>query len=142
MRFIQVVLPLAVLAMPVAVMAGEAPCKNAQFCDAVLAAYPNAIKGCHGLKTKDNVIYAHYVAEVKQSSKDEVTVVFKDYDGKDMTKIKFAPGDATAKVDGQTVPFAKMREGTQLDFYIPQDKWGLYAYPGGPEMAIISREDL
>ncbi len=142
MRFIRVVLPLLLLAAPAAVMAGEAPCKDVNFSDAVLAAYPNAIKGCHGLKEKDNVVYAHYVAVVRQANKDEVTVVFKDYEGKDMTRIKFAPGDNTAKVEGKEIAYAKMREGTTLDFYIPHSKWGLYAYPGAPEMTIISREDL
>lgn len=142
MRLVRTVLPLVILAAPMAVMAGEAPCKDVNFSDAVLAAYPNAVKGCHGLKEKDNVVYAHYVAEVKEANKDEVTVVFKDYEGKDMTKVKFAPSDNTAKIDGQNVAFAKMREGTKLDFYIPHNKWGLYAYPGAPEMTIISREDL
>jgi hypothetical protein len=135
-------LPLALLALPAGTMAGDAPCSDVNFSDAVLAAYPNAVKGCHDLKEKDNVVYAHYVAEVKEANKDEVTVIFKDYKGKDMTKVKFAPGDATAKIEGQTVAFAKMREGTKLDFYIPHNKWGLYAYPGAPEMTIISREDL
>lgn len=142
MRFTRFALPLVLLAIPAAAMAGDPPCKSVNFGSAVLTAYPNAMKGCHAVKVKDNVVYALYVAEVKKASADEVVVVFKDYEGKDMTKIVFAPGDATAKIDGKTIEFAKMDEGTKLDFYIPQDRWGLYAYPGSPEMKVISREDL
>lgn len=142
MRFIRSILPLALLVVPVAVMAGDPPCKNVNFGEAVLSAFPNAMKGCHAVKVRDNVVYALYVAEVKSANSDEVTVIFKDYEGKDMSKVKFAPGDVTAKIDGKTIQFANLSEGTTLDFYIPQDRWGLFAYPGAPELKIISREDL
>lgn len=130
------------LAVPVALIAKDAPCKDVKFGDAVLAAYPNAVMACQGIKVKDNVVYAHYIAEVKGANKDEVTVVFKDYEGKDLTKIKFAPGDATAKIDGSTVEFARLREGTKLDLYIRESKWGIYACPGAPQMTILSRVEL
>jgi hypothetical protein len=135
-------LPIALLAVPVAAMAGDPPCKNVTFGSAVLTAFPNAMQACHGVKVKDNVVYAHFMGEVQSASSDEVAVIFEDYEGKDLARIKFAPGNAAAKIDGQTVPYAKMKEGTKLDFYIPQDKWGLYGDPSGFEMKIVSREDL
>jgi len=142
MRVNHRLLPLALLAVPIAVMAGDPPCKSVNFGSAVLTSFPNAMQACHGVKVRDNVVYALFIAKVQSASSDEVSVIFEDYEGKDLTRIKFAPGDATAKIDGETVPYAKLEKGTKLDFYIPQGKWGLYGDPNGLEMKIISREDL
>ena len=142
MRFIRSVLPLALLVAPAAVMAGDPPCKTINFGEAVLSAFPDAMRGCHAVKVRDNVVYAQYAATVKSANSDEVTVIFQDYEGKDMTKIKFAPGDVTAKIDGKTVQFANLSAGTKLHFYIPQDRWSLFSDPGSPELKVLSREEL
>jgi len=142
MRMFSKVLSVVLLAIPAIGLAKDAPCTDIEFSPAVLAAYPNAIEGCHGITEVDGVIYAHYVAEVQDANKDEVTIVFLDKDGKRVSKVKFEPADATAEINDETIRYAAMKKGTKLDFWIPYSSWGLYAVPGGTEMVIISREDL
>ena len=134
----------AMMTVPAIAMAGESEgCKNVNFSQEVLTAFPNATKTCRDIKVKDGTVYAHFVAEVVDANKDAVTVDFLDSTDKGVVRVKFAPADdATTMIDDQKVKYSNLKKGTRLNLYIPQSQWGIYAAPGGTSMPIISREDL
>ena len=66
-----------------------------------------------------------------------------DKDDKAMSKIVIAPKEgATVKIDGKDVKAANLKKGDKVSFYIPHDRWGLYADPNSTPINIVSREDL
>jgi Cu/Ag efflux protein CusF len=111
----------------------------------VLKAFPNASKGCHSVMMKNNEAYAKYVAEVESVDKNtkEVTLHMLDTKEKAFSKVVIAPKEgATVKIDGKDTPVAKLKKGDKVSFYIPHDRWGLYADPDSTPITIVSREDL
>jgi hypothetical protein len=134
----------AMMAVPAIALAGDdTGCKNVNFSQEVLTAFPNATKTCRDLKVKNDTVYAHFVAEVVDANKDEVTVDFLNSSDKGVVRVKFAPSeDATTMINDQKVKYSNLKKGTRLNLYIPQSQWGIYAVPGGTSMSIISREDI
>lgn len=117
-------------------------CDNVNWSDEVLKAFPNAKRGCQKILLKDEVVYAQYKAEVVSGNKEGVTVHLKDHDGKNMTKLKLAPSDDVVQVDGKDTKFRDLQKGTELRFYVPHNRWGLYSAPGGPALEILSSEPM
>jgi hypothetical protein len=117
-------------------------CDNVNWSDEVLKAFPNAKRGCQKIVMKDEVVYAQYKAEVVSGDKEGVTIHMKDHDGKNMTKIKLAPSDDVVQVNGKDTKFRDLQKGTELRFYVPHNRWGLYSAPGGRALEILSSEPM
>jgi hypothetical protein len=43
---------------------------------------------------------------------------------------------------GKEMSFSDLRNGNKLDFWIEQNRWGLFSKPGSFSLKILSRRDL
>ena len=111
----------------------------------VLKAFPNASKGCHSVMMKNDQPYAKYVAEVQSvdSKSKEVTLHMLDtkdkaiFEGRDRAQRRCIRQDRR-----QGHRSRKLKKGDRVSFYIPHDRWGLYADPESTPITIVSRTDL
>ena len=127
----------------VAVAADEIGCQSVNFGADVLEKFPNALKACRGVKEKDGVGYARYVAKVVDNSKGNLTVVFEDKDGKGVSKVVFAPtADQGLNMGGKDVKYSSLKKGDVIDMWVPHSRFGLYGTPGGPKLTVVSQETL
>jgi|APHig6443718053_1056840.scaffolds.fasta_scaffold420653_1 hypothetical protein len=117
-------------------------CDNVNWSKEVLAEFPNAQRGCQRVILRGDVVYAQYKAEVTSSDKEAITVYMKDRDGKNMTKVKLAPSDDMIKVNDKDTKFRDVAKGTELRFYMPHNRWGLYANPEGSPLKVLSSEPM
>jgi Cu/Ag efflux protein CusF len=134
------------LVMPVlAVAQKQYGCDEVNWGEEVVKAFPNASKGCHSVMMKNNQPYAKYVAEVQSVDRTtkEVTLNMLDTKDKAFSKVVIAPKEgAHVKIDGKDTPVSKLKKGDRVSFYIPHDRWGLYADPDSTPINIVKREDL
>jgi hypothetical protein len=136
---------IAALIVPAIAMAADKQygCDEVNWGEEVLKAFPNASKGCHSVMMKNNQPYAKYVGEVQSANASEVVLHMLDAKDKAMSKLVIAPKEgAHVKIDGKDVAVAKLKKGDRVSFYIPHDRWGLYADPESTPITIVSREDL
>ena len=132
------------LASPAVASAGAAHgCGDVNFSAEVLEKMPNAQKLCRGVKELNGGIYVHYMASVVSTTDKTVTVDFKDKDNKAVSRVEFEPAaDQTVKMGKKDVKYTSLSKGTQLDFWIEHNKWGLYASPDGKAMTIVKVEPM
>jgi Cu/Ag efflux protein CusF len=136
---------LAILIAPAIAAAKEYGCDEVNWGEEVVKAFPNASKACHSVMMKNNQPYAKYVAEVQSvdSKSKDVTLHMLDTKDKAISKIVLAPKEgAHVKIDGKDTAVSKLKKGDRVSFYIPHDRWGLYADPDSTPINIVSREDL
>ena len=88
---LSVILATLLVLPTVAVAAEEIGCQSVNFGADVLEKFPNALRACRGIKEKDGVGYARYVAKVVDNSKGNLTVVFEDKDGKGVSQGRLRP---------------------------------------------------
>jgi len=119
-------------------------CSPAIFGPEVNAQYPNAWRGCRGLKKMGDSIYVKLIGKVESANDQTVTVLFEDPQNKPVSKVVFAPpADSKVKIKGRYIPYSKLKKGDEIHLYIPSSKWGLYGDdPKGPNFKIVSTEDL
>ena len=138
----------AALALPLAASAADkmktdaTGCDNVNWSKEVLDKFPNAKRGCQKVTLKGDVVYVQYKGEVMRNDPDGVTVNLQDHDGKDMIKIKIAPAEDLIKVNDKPTKFKDLEKGTELHFYMPHNRWGLYASPEGTALRVLSSEPL
>jgi hypothetical protein len=132
------------LALPgLAMAANDLSCGSVNFGAEVLAKFPNAKAACRGVQEKDGTVYVRYVADVVATTKDSMTVVFKDQDNKGVSKVTLAPtANDSLTVGGKSSKFMDLRKGDTIDMWVPHSRWGLYGTPGGPKMTVVSQETL
>lgn len=134
---------LAILIVPAIAAAKDYGCDKVNWGADVLKAFPNASRGCHSVMMKNDQPYAKYVAEVQSANADQVVLHMLDTSDKAFSKIVIAPKEgAQVTIDGKATPVSKLKKGDRVSFYIPHDRWGLYADPDSTPVNIISREDL
>ena len=118
-------------------------CDAINFGAEVLEKLPNAKKLCRGIEDKNGVVYVHYVAELESRDATTVTVKFLDKDNKPVSRVKFEPmAEQTVMVEKKAVKYSTLDKGQKLDFWIAQNKWGLFSNPDGKAMKIVSVEHL
>lgn len=140
----------SLLAVPaIATAEDKMGCNDVNWGAEVTEAFPRAKEACQKIVVKDDVVYANFKAKVVNANRDEVTVEFLDRNEKSVNRVTFAtPGDATVDLRNTTgtgttkTPYSSLEKGSVLSFYVPQDRWGLYAVPGEPALKVISRETL
>ena len=139
----------AALALPLSASAADkmqtdpTGCDNVNWSQEVLDKFPNAKRGCQRVTIKGDEVYAQYKGEVAGIDKEGIVVHLKDHEGKNMVNMKIAPeADAMVSVSGKETKFWKLEKGTELHFYIPRNRWGLYASPGGKEIKVVSHEAM
>ncbi len=121
-------------------------CDDVNWGAEVTAAFPRAKEACQKIVVKDDVVYANFKAKVVKASKEEVTVEFLNRNEESVSRVTFAtPGDGTVDLrntagTGTTkTPYSNLEKGSILSFYVPQDRWGLYAVPGEPALMVTRR---
>jgi hypothetical protein len=118
-------------------------CDNINFGAEVIAKMPNAKKACRGIAEKNGTVYVHYIAEVESKTATDVTVKFLDKEDKAVSRVKFEPtADQTVMLEKKATKYTSLDKGQKLDFWIAQNKWGLYASPDGKAMKVVSVEQL
>ncbi len=118
-------------------------CDSINFGAEVIEKMPNAKKLCRGIAEKNGTVYVHYIAEVESRSASSVTVKFLDNDDKPVNRITFEPtADQTVMINKKPVKYMTLDKGQKLDFWIAQNKWGLFSNPDGQAMKIVSVEHL
>ncbi len=134
---------LAVLITPALAAAKDYGCDEVNWGEEVVKAFPNASKGCHSVMMKNDQPYAKYVAEVQSANSTEVVLHMLDTKDKAISKVVIAPKEgAHVKIDGHDTKVKDLKKGDRVSFYIPHDRWGLYADPDSTPISIVSREDL
>jgi len=138
---------LAALALPLGALAADhkadhSGCDNVNWNEEVLAKFPNAQRGCQKVVLRGDVVYAEYKAVIVGKDDEGITVHMKDRDGKNMTKVKFALSDDLIKLNGKDTKFSDLTRDTELSFYMPHNRWGLYTNPEGKALTVISSEPM
>ena len=139
------VLCMAALVVPAIAVAEDKQygCDEVNWGEDVVKAFPNASKACRSVMMKNDQPYAKYVAEVQSANASEVTLHMLDSKDKAISKLVIAPKEgAHVKIDGKDVAVSKLKKGDLVSFYIPHDRWGLYADPDSTPINVMSREDL
>ncbi len=143
MKIILTAACLAVLVTSGVAVAKDYGCDEVNWGADVLKVFPNASKGCHSVMMKNNQPYAKYVAEVQSASSTEVVLHMLDTKDKAYSKLVIAPKEgAHVAVDGKDTKVKDLKKGDRVSFYIPHDRWGLYADPDSTPINIVSRTDL
>jgi hypothetical protein len=139
----------AALALPLAASAADkmktdpTGCDNVNWSKEVLDSFPNAKRGCQRVTAHGDIVYAQYKGEIAKVEKNQIVVHLKDHDGKDMTKLMIAPDpDAMVSLEGKQTSFWKLEKGTQISFYVPHNRWGLFSSPGGSQIKVLGTESL
>ncbi|HEX5650523.1 MAG TPA: hypothetical protein VFX69_12780 [Steroidobacteraceae bacterium] len=133
----------ALSASPAAWAGPNYGCDSVNFGQEVLDKFPNAKRLCRGIKEKDGGIYVHYVGKVVASSPESVTVEFLDKDEKAVSRATFVPAaDQSVSIENKKMKYSDVKKGTKLDFYIENNRWGLYMNPGEAKMTVLKVEQL
>jgi len=106
-----------------------AGCNNVTFNVDFLKAYPRAPAACQEVVTRDGVKVVRFSAEVRKATKDHFQLAFlnavgRPIDGSTLTLIPQA--GQTVEVNGKMIPFADLRRGDKLDFWVPENAVGAY----------------
>ncbi len=140
MKIILTAACLAVLVTSGVAVAKDYGCDEVNWGEEVVKAFPNASKGCHSVMMKNDQPYAKYVAEVQSASSTEVVLHMLDTKDKAISKLVIAPKEgAHVTVDGKDTKVKDLKKGDRVSFYIPHDRWGLYADPDSTPISIVSR---
>lgn len=149
MKRVHTALLVAALALPLAASAADkmatdpTGCDNVNWSKEVLDKFPNAKRGCQRVTSKGDVVYAQYKGEIAKVEKDGIVVHLKDHGGKPMIRMTIAPEpEAMVSLDGKETKFWKLEKGTEVSFYVPHNRWGLYSSPGGAPIRVVSSEPL
>jgi hypothetical protein len=138
---------LAALALPLSAFSADEKidtkgCDNVNWSKEVLEAFPNAQRGCQRVVARGDVVYAQYKAEVVAKDKEGITIYMKDRDGRNMTKVKLALSDDIVKINDKDTKLRDVEKGTTLRFYMPHNRWGLFASTEGQALKVISSEPM
>lgn len=118
-------------------------CDSVNFSQEVLTKMPNAKVLCRGVMEKNGSVYVKYTGKVVASSAESTTVEFLDKDGKAVSRATFKPAAGQmATMEGKKMKYSDLKKGTELNFYIEHNRWGLYATPDDSAMTIVSVEQL
>lgn len=144
MKLIATITCALVLAVPALAHAdSNYGCDSINFGAEVLEHMPNAKKLCRGIAEKNGTVYVHYVAQVESKTATNVTVKFLDKDDKAVSRVTFEPtADQTVMLEKKATKYTSLDKGQKLDFWIAQNKWGLFSSPDGKAMKILSVEHL
>ena len=139
---LSVILATLLVVPTIAVAVDDIGCQSVNFGADVLEKFPNAVAACRGVKEKDGVVYARYVAKVVDTDNGNLTVVFENKDGKGVSKVVLAPADAGLSMGGKDMKYSSLKKGDVIDMWVPHSRFGLYGTPGGPKLTIVSQETL
>lgn len=95
-------------------------CDNVQWSQSALQSFPSIASACQALEQRNGKTYVKLAGEVEnvRNSGKQIRVDFKD--GGTLT---FRPTPNTALyMDGKRTPFTQVKDGTELNFYIPEDR--------------------
>jgi hypothetical protein len=140
---LSVILATLLVVPTVAVAVDDIGCQSVNFGADVLEKFPNAVAACRGVKEKDGVVYARYVAKVVDTGKGTVTIVFENKEGKGVSKVVLAPSaDSSLNMGGKDTKYSSLKKGDVIDMWVPHSRFGLYGTPGGPKLTVVSQETL
>lgn len=95
-------------------------CADVRWSASVLSSFPSIAEACQAVEQRNGMTYVKLsgrVEDVRDQGK-RIRVDFKD--GKELT---FTPTpNTTLYLDGERTPFAELRDGTELNFYVPENR--------------------
>lgn len=125
--------------------AEASPCTSVVYHQDFIKAYPYAPAACQAVVDKGGVKKIHFIARVSEVNKDSVKVVFLNVAGnpidthtgrKDLT-FTAAP-NANLSVNGKKIKVGELKKGDKLDFWIPENRVGLYTDAEADMLSTIS----
>lgn len=118
-------------------------CDSVNFSQEVLEKMPNAKVLCRGVVERNGGVFVHYIGKVVGKTADTVTIEFLDKNSKPISRATFKPAaNQMVAVEKQKTKYMDVKTGTTLDFYIANNRWGLFGSPGDDAMTIVSVEQL
>ena len=110
-------------------------CSDVRWSQAAQDAFPSIGEACQAVEERNGKTYVKFegVVEKVADMGNRIRVDFKD--GKTMT---FTPAPQTVLyIDGERTPFAEVREGMNLNFYVPEDRVQAELRPDRTRIAFI-----
>lgn len=109
-----------------------ASCADIQWQKEIVARYPNIAAGCQEVVVSNDMRFARFKGELVHVNGDgSVKMDFKDRDGHSLgkpTTLQPAPSQR-AVIEGQRYRFSELREGQELNMYIPETVLGVATEP-------------
>ncbi len=113
-------------------------CVDIQWSADLLKKYPRAPAKCLDVVEKDGKKYARFMAKVVKVKPDAVTIKFLNVAGTPGSPVVITPtADALVNVGDQKLPYAKLKKGEKLTFYVPELTVGVISDPADAAMASI-----
>lgn len=100
--------------------AGGESCRDVEWSEGVLREYPGIGAACQSVERRAGKTYVKFQGTVKEviDNGRQVRIDFKQ--GETLTLAP--PANAVLYIDGRETPFAQLRRGTALNFYVPEDQ--------------------
>lgn len=110
-------------------------CADVQWSQRVLESFPSIGKACQAVEQRNGITYVKLEGKVEQVKKGGKEIRVDLEDGNPLT---FHPTPHTALyLNGQRTQFADLRDGTTLNFYIPEDRLEAQIQPNPQQVAFV-----
>jgi LPXTG-motif cell wall-anchored protein len=110
-------------------------CSDVRWSQAALRAYPSIAEACQAVEQRNGKSYVKFEGVV-ESVKDQGNRIRVDFeDGEELTFIP--PPQTVLYLDGERTSFADVRDGMQLNFYVPEDRLQAELRPDPSRVAFI-----
>ncbi len=110
-------------------------CTDVRWSPSVLQSFPSIASACRAVEERNGKTFVKLTGSVEsvRNSGKQIRVDFKDGG-----KLTFQPTPRTALyLDGERTPFASLKDGTSLNFYIPEDRLQAEVQPDPDRVAFL-----
>lgn len=118
-----------------------AGCSDIRFDPAFLQAYPRAPAACQEVVTKNGKKLVRCSAQVSKVEKDHFQLHFLNAVGKPIEPVQtltlLPQAGQKVRVNGKDVPYAELRKGDKVDFWVPEKSVGAYTDPNATALTTI-----
>jgi phage gp45-like len=105
--------------------------KDVLYSQEFLQQYPKAPAGCQEVVSKDGAKWVRFNAEVTGVKDGRVSMDIKNVAGDAIGAVQVeSTGDARVKMEGKDVKFTSLRQGDEVDIWVPEARYGFYSAPG------------
>lgn len=110
-------------------------CADVRWSEAARTAFPNIGSACQSVEQRNGKTYVKFEGTVEEVARQGKRIVVDFEDGQELT---FSPSPQTVLyLDGKRTSFTEVREGTKLDFYVPEDRLQAELRPDPTRVAFI-----
>lgn len=106
-------------------------CSELIYSQKFLAQYPKAPAACLEARVAHGTRYAKFSGKVYIPGTDVITVQMFNIAGDPLSTFSFKPSpNARVILDGKPTPFAKLRAGDPVTFWVSEKRFAVYTAPG------------